>query len=204
MSSYPTIRDPKRDHLISPENSALIIIDYQQRQVDSVRSMPIDEMTANIVAVAKIARGFGLPIVLSTVNKARTGDTIKPLRDVLGDTPSYERTSINAWEDKEFYEAVRATGRKKLIMTALWTEVCLSLPTLDALHEGFEVYPVVDAVGGSSVVAHKVALKRMQQAGAQLTSVAQFACELQRDWNRLSTVPLMVEALVTVGAFPKN
>jgi nicotinamidase-related amidase len=200
MSSYPTIRDPKTDHLISPKNSALIVIDYQPIQVNSINSMPRAELITNIVAVAKIAKGFGLPIVLSTVNKKR-GDTIRVLREVLGDIPSYERTSINSWEDKDFVEAVKATGRKKLIMTALWTEVCLTLPSLDALREGYEVYPVVDAVGGTSKIAHQTALNRLQQAGAQLISVPQFACELQRDWNRAETVGVMVEALTAVGAF---
>jgi nicotinamidase-related amidase len=203
MSSYPTIRDPKTDHLISPKNSALIVIDYQPIQVDSINSMPRAELITNIVAVAKIAKGFGLPIVLSTVNKKR-GDTIRVLREVLGDIPSYERTSINSWEDREFVEAVKATGRKKLIMTALWTEVCLTLPSLDALREGYEVYPVVDAVGGTSLIAHQTALSRLQQAGAQLTSVPQLACELQRDWNRAATVPVMVEALTDVGAFLRS
>ncbi|MDR1756215.1 MAG: hydrolase [Culturomica sp.] len=203
MSSYPTIRDPKNDHLLTPENSALVIIDYQPVQVNSINSMPRAELIENIVTVAKVAVGYKLPIILSTVNK-KNGDTIKVLRDVLGNIPSYERTAINSWEDKEFVEAVKKTGRKKLIMTALWTEVCLSLPTLDALHEGYEVYPVVDAVGGTSEIAHKVALKRMAQAGARLTTVAQFVCELQRDWNRAKTVPVMVDALVSVGAFLKS
>ena len=86
-------------------------------------------------------------------------------------------------------------------MTALWTEVCLSLPTLDALKEGYEVYPIVDAVGGTSEIAHKTALKRMSQAGAQLTTVTQLVCELQRDWARKTTVPIMVETLTEAGAF---
>jgi nicotinamidase-related amidase len=203
MSSYPTIRDPRTDHLLTPENSALIIIDYQPVQVGSIGSMPRAELINNIVAVAKIAVGYKIPIVLSTVN-VRNGDTIKVLRDVLVGVPSIERTAINSWEDKDFVEAVRATGRKKLIMTALWTEVCLSLPTLDALHEGYEVYPVTDAVGGTSLHAHTVALERMQQAGAGLTSVTQLVCELQRDWNRVKTVPLMVEVLTSVGAFLRD
>jgi nicotinamidase-related amidase len=202
MSSYP-IRDPKTDHLITPENAALIIIDYQPVQVNSINSMARAELIKNITLVAKLAKGYNLPIVLSTVNVATgiNSDTIPVLRQVLDSVPSYDRTSINAWEDKEFREAVNATGRKKLLMAALWTEVCLSFPTLDALKEGYEVYPIVDAVGGTSAIAHKIALKRMSQAGAQLTTVTQLVCELQRDWKRETTVPVMVETLTEVGAF---
>lgn len=126
--------------------------------------------------MAKLAKGLGLSIVLSTVNVSnhRNGDTIKVLKEVLGDIPSYDRASINAWEDNDFVDVVKATGRQKLLMTALWTEACLTFPTLDAMQEGYEVYPVVDAVGGTSAVAHKTALKRVQH---QLTSIAQLACE---------------------------
>ncbi len=204
MSSYP-MRDPLQDHLITPQNAALLIIDYQPVQVNSINSMPRKQLIANIVTVAELASSFEIPIVLSTVNVA-TGinkETIPSLLNVLPGTPSYDRTTINAWEDKEFYEAVKKTGRKKLLMTALWTEACLSFPTLDALKEGYEVYPVADAVGGTSVVAHETALKRVEQAGAQLVSVAQLACELQRDWNRNDTAKHMVKALTNIGAFLK-
>ncbi|MDR0437912.1 MAG: hydrolase [Bacteroidales bacterium] len=205
MSSYP-IRDPKTDHLITPENAALIIIDYQPVQVNSINSMARAELIDNIISVAKLAKGYNLPIILSTVNVATglNSDTIPVLRQVLDSTPAYDRTSINAWEDKEFREAVLATGRKKLLMTALWTEACLSFPTLDALKEGYEVYPIVDAVGSTSEIAHNTALKRVSQAGAQLTTIAQLACELQRDWSRKTTAPIMVETLTEIGAFLKT
>jgi nicotinamidase-related amidase len=104
-----------------------------------------------------------------------------------------DRTSINAWEDAEFVAAVRATDRKKLIIAALWTEACLTFPTLDALREGYEVYPVVDAVGGTSVEAHRAALERMVQAGAQPIGWIQLLCELQRDWARTETAGQVAE-----------
>lgn len=202
MSSYP-IRNPKDDSLLTPENSALIIIDYQPMQVDSVNSTDRAKLITNIVCVARLAKNYGLPVVLSTVDATGNpdNDTIPVLRNELPGIPSYDRTSINAWEDKEFYEAVVATGRKKLIMTALWTEACLTFPTLDALQEGYEVYPVVDAVGGTSPVAHRTALKRMQQAGAQLCSLAQLGCELQRDWKRKNTVSGLIEVFKKAGIF---
>jgi nicotinamidase-related amidase len=144
-----------------------------------------------------------LPVVLSTVN-VKTGvdkDTVRPIAEVLKGIPSYDRTTINAWEDKEFYEAVIATGRKKLLMAAIWTEACLAFPALDALREGFEVYPVLDTIGGTSVLAHETALRRLEQAGAQLTTISQLTCELQRDWNRKETVPYIVKALRANGSF---
>ena len=190
MASEP-VRDPLSDHLLTPQNCAFVVIDYQPTQIRSIRSMNKQELVFNIVHTAKAAVNYQLPIVHSTVNVAsgRNKPPIKPLMDVLGAYPTYDRTTINAWEDTEFKDAVVATGRKKLVMAALWTEACLAFPTLDALKEGYEVYAVVDAVGGTSVVAHESALQRIQQAGAKLISKTQLYCELQRNWNRVDTVP---------------
>ena len=126
------IRDAAKDHLLTPKNSAMLIIDYQPVQVNSIASMDRQRLIDNIVGVAKAGRAFGLPIVHSTVN-VKTGlnkPAIPHLRKVLGDLPTIDRTSINAWEDVGFVQAVKATGRKKLIMTALWTEACLTFPAL--------------------------------------------------------------------------
>jgi len=204
MSSLP-IRDQEKDHLLSPKNAVLLIIDYQPTQVNSINSMSRKQLIENIVVTALAAKTYNLPVVLSTVN-VKTGvnkETIPLLKEVLGNIPSYDRTTINAWEDKEFYEAVKATGRKKLLMAALWTEACLSFPVLDALKEGYEVYPVVDAVGGTSLLAHETALRRMEQAGAILTTNAQLVCELQRDWNRKETAGGMVHIFREAGVFLK-
>jgi len=196
MTSQP-IRDQVEDHLITPKNSALLIIDYQPPQVSSIVSMDHRTLVANIVAVARLAKVFALPIVLSTVNVKTGGSapTIHQLAEVLVGIEELDRTTINAWEDEEFVTAFKATGRKKLIMAALWTEACLSFPALDALREGYEVYPVVDAVGGTSVEAHRAGLERIVQAGAQSTSVVQLLCELQRDWARTETVQPVTEIL---------
>ncbi|WJK12246.1 hydrolase [Pseudomonas fluorescens] len=186
-----TLRNAHTDQLLTPENSALIIIDYQPVQVSSIRSMPRDELVFNITSVAKAAVNYDLPIIHSTVNVAtgRNKPPIQELQQVLGHLPTYDRTSINSWEDTEFKQAVKALGRKKLIMTALWTEACLTFPVLDAIQEGYEVYVPVDAVGGTSLAAHEAALRRMEQAGAKLISRVQMYCELQRDWAREVTVP---------------
>ncbi len=200
MSSLP-IRDQKKDHLLTPLNSALIVIDYQPSQIADVTSMDVNIMLKNIVGLIKMAKLYKIPIVHSTVN-VKSGINKPPVpqvRKVTKDLPTYDRSSINAWEDKEFNEAVKATGRKKLIMTALWTEACLSFPTLDAMKEGYEVYPVVDAVGGTSPAAHHAALRRMERAGAQPVSVMGLLCEIQRDWARGETIGEELQIISELG-----
>lgn len=190
MTSPAHIRDPQADTLLTPKNAALLIIDFQPVQVASIVSMERRELIANVVAVARAATLYGVPIVLSTVNveTGRNAPTIRQLQAVLPGVTPIDRTSINAWEDEDFVAAVKATGRRKLIMVALWTEVCLAFPALDALREGFDVYPVVDAVGGTSTIAHEAGLARIQQAGGRPVSWIQLVCEFQRDWNRWETV----------------
>src|SRR5258708_38882617 len=200
MSSL-NIRDQKTDHILTPEMSDVIIIDYQPTQVGSIESMDKYTMVKNVVSLIKLAKIYKIPIVVSTVNVKAAGlkSTIPQIEHEVKDLPSYDRTTINAWEDIEFLEAVKATKRKKLIMMALWTEACLLFPTLDALKEGFEVYPVIDAVGGTSVAAHDAALRRMENAGAQPVGVMGLICEIQRDWGRVETVPGMIGAVLTTG-----
>jgi len=186
MASEP-IRDPKSDHLLTPENSAFVIIDYQPVQVNSIASMDRQLLVNNIVhSTVNVETGLNRP-------------PIPQLRKVLKDYPTYDRTTINSWEDVEFRKAVEATGRKKLIMTALWTEACLTFPALDALRDGYEVYVVADAVGGTSVTAHEMGLRRIEQAGGKLISAPQLFCELQRDWKRSETVPAFMNLFIETG-----
>jgi nicotinamidase-related amidase len=201
MPSSNPIRDPATDHLLTPQNAAFIIIDYQPVQVQSISSMDRQEMLNNIAAISQAALLYKLPIVHSTVN-VKTGLNRPPVphvANVLEGIPTYDRTSINSWEDDEFRAAVKATGRKKLIITALWTEACLTFPALDAIAEGYEVYVPVDAVGGTSLSAHDMALRRMEQAGAKLTSCGQVFCELQRDWNRSETAAGFMDLFIKKG-----
>ncbi len=193
------VRDPLNDPLLTPQNCALVIIDYQPSQVQTVTSIDHDLLVRNIVSVARLGKAYELPIVLSTVNVAANGQppTIPELKDVLAGSVEIDRTQINSWEDVEFHRAVEATGRKKLVMAALWTEVCLTFPTLDALREGYEVFPVVDAVGGTSPEAHRAGLERIVQAGAQPIGWVSLACELQRDWARTATVGEVVDIVLT-------
>jgi nicotinamidase-related amidase len=197
MTSAP-IRDPLADHLITPQNAALLLIDYQPAQVASVRSMDHELLVKNAVSTVRTIKAFGVPVVHSTVNVASgQGPTIPELAGLLENDKALDRTTVNSWEDTEFLAAVRATGRRKLIFCALWTEVCLAFTALDALRAGYEVYPVVDAIGGTSAEAHRAGLERVVQAGGQPVSWVSLACELQRDWARQATVAEVVEIVLT-------
>ena len=198
MASAP-VRDPLADHLITPQNAAMVLIDYQPAQFAVIRSVDPDLLLKNIVSTVKTVKTFELPIVHSTVNVAsgRVGPTVPELSELLSQNPPIDRTAINAWEDVDFLAAVHATGRRKLIFCALWTEVCMAFPALDALREGYEVYPVIDAIGGTSLEAHRAGLERVIQAGAQPISWVSLACELQRDWARQETVPAIVDIVLT-------
>jgi len=197
MTSAP-IRDPLADHLITPQNAALLLIDYQPAQVASVRSMDHDLLIKNAVSTVRTIKAFDVPVVHSTVNVAAgQGPTIPELAGLLENDKPLDRTTVNSWEDTEFLEAVHATGRRKLIFCALWTEVCMAFTALDALREGYEVYPVVDAIGGTSPEAHRAGLERVIQAGGQPISWVSLACELQRDWARQATVADVVEIVLT-------
>ena len=193
------IRDPFADHLITPENSAFVFIDYQPEQLATVRSMDHGLLVKNAVSTVRAVKAFGVPVVHSTVNVAsgQVGPTHAELAELLVDDPPLDRTTVNSWEDTDFVEAIRVTGRQKLIFAALWTEVCMAFAALDALREGFEVYPVVDAIGGTSPEAHRAGLERVVQAGGQPIGWVSLACELQRDWARVETVPAIVEITLT-------
>jgi nicotinamidase-related amidase len=185
MSDVTPIRDPSTDPLLTPQNSVLALIDYQREQYSGVGSVGHDELLAHVTMLGRVATTFELPVVLSTVYVRHGMSGTNPeLREVLPGVPEIDRTTMNSWEDPDFRKAVERTGRKKLILAGLWTEVCVAFPALDALRAGYEVYVVVDAIGGVSRVAHESAMQRMTQAGVIPISVLGLACELQRDWGR--------------------
>jgi isochorismate hydrolase len=137
-------------------------------------------------------------VVHSTINVAGgSGPTVPELADLLEDDPAIDRTTMNAWEDTAFVDAVRATGRRKLIRCALWTEICMSFPALDALREGCDVYTVTDAIAGTSLDAHRAGLQRFIQAGGRPSSWVALAGELQRDWARAETVEGLRQIVLT-------
>src|SRR5213595_3584768 len=128
LSSGTAIRDPVGDHLLTPQNAAMVVIDYQPSQFAGVRSIDRDLLLENIVSTVKAAKAFDLPIVHSTINVAtgRGLPTVPELAELLADNPPIDRTTTNAWEDAEFLAAVRSSGRRKLIVCALWTEICMA------------------------------------------------------------------------------
>ncbi|HEV7176595.1 MAG TPA: isochorismatase family protein [Solirubrobacteraceae bacterium] len=193
------IRDPFADHLITPQNSAFLLIDWQPTQIGTVRSADQDLLLRNAVSTVRTVKAYGVPVVHSTVNVAsgQQQPTLPELAELVQDDEPLDRTTMNSWEDVEFVAAVRATGRRKLILCALWTEICMAFVALDALREGYEVYPVVDAIGGTSPEAHRAGLERTVQAGAQPISWVSLAGELQRDWARQQTVPALIEIVLT-------
>jgi nicotinamidase-related amidase len=198
MTSAP-VRDPVSDHLITPQNSAFLLIDYQPSQLAGVFSMDRELLVKNAVSTVRTVKAFGIPVVHSTINVStgRGGPTLPELAALLSDDKPLDRTTTNSWEDIEFVQAVHATGRRKLIICALWTEICMAFTALDALREGYEVYPVVDAIGGTSAEAHRAGLDRVMQAGGQPVSWVSLAVELQRDWARQETVQEIIEIVLT-------
>ena len=198
-SKSAPVRDPVADHLLTPQNSVLAVIDYQPSQFSGVNSIDRDLLLDNIVSTVKTANAFRMPIVHSTINVAtgRGQPTVPELAELLEEYPPIDRTTTNAWEDAAFLAAVRASGRRKLILCALWTEICMAFPALDAMQEGYNVYPVVDAIGGTSEEAHRAGVERVVQAGAQPVTWVALAVELQRDWARSETVEDVIEIVLT-------
>jgi nicotinamidase-related amidase len=170
--------------LLTPENCALILIDHQPFQFAGLRSHDSQTVINNVVGLAKTAKVFGVPTLLTTVMEQRGGYLIKQLQDVFPDQKPINRTFINTWEDKRVVDWVKATGRKKVVIAALWTEICLAFPAIQAAGEGYDVYAVTDASGGVSLEAHE-----MVQAGVTPITWGVFGAELQRDWARTKTIP---------------
>lgn len=186
--------------LLSPTNSAIILIDHEPQMVFGVGSMDRQLLVNNVEALAKSAKIFNVPTVLTTVAaKNFSGKILDEIQDVFPDITPIDRTTMNSWEDKNFRNAVKATRRKKLIMAALWTEVCLAFPVLSALKEKYEVYIVVDASAGTTEQVHKTAVKRMMQAGARPVTWMQVLLELQRDWAREETYIQTLEIIKEHG-----
>ena len=189
--------------LITPQNSALILIDHQPQMAFAVQSIDRQALSNNVTGLAKAARVFDVPTVLTTVAaKSFSGDLFPEVQAVFpGQTP-VDRTSMNSWDDAGFQKAVKATGRKKVVVAALWTEVCLVMPCIDMLQEGYEVYIVTDASGGVSVESHERAIQRLVQAGAVPMTWQQVMLEWQRDWARQETyMPVLEVAMAHGGAY---
>ena len=182
--------------LLTPQNCALILIDHQPFQFAGLRSHDTQTIINNVVGLAKSAKVFGVPTLLSTVVEDKGGRLLKQLQDVFPEQKPIDRTFINTWEDQRVIDWVKKTGRKKIVMAALWTEICLAMPAIQAAGEGYEVYIVTDASGGVSVEAHEMAIQRMVAAGCIPITWTVFGSELQRDWARTATVPGLAQMLL--------
>jgi len=185
--------------LLTPEECVVVLIDHQPFQFANLHSHEPTMIVNNVIGLAKMAKAFKVPVILTPVLEARGGKLIKELRDLFPDQKPIDRTYINAWQDKRIVDLVKATGRRKLILAALWTEMCLAMPTIHALGEGYDVYIVTDCSGGVSVEAHDMAIRRMVQAGAvPITWMALYG-EWQRDWARQSTLEDTIRILTEHG-----
>jgi nicotinamidase-related amidase len=174
--------------LLEPSDCALLLVDQQAGLAFGVGSIDRQTLLNNVIALAKTATVFGLPVVVSTsATKVYSGPLMPAIRTALPEVPVIDRRNMNVWEDDAAREAVIATGRRRLLVSGLLTEACVTFPVLSAIADGYEVYVVGDACGGLTSASHDLALRRMEAAGAKLTSWIQVLLELQRDWTRRST-----------------
>lgn len=176
------------DALLTPEESVLLLIDHQPFQFANLHSHEPTMVINNVVSLAKIAKVFGVPTILTTVVEERGGYLLQPLQDVFPDQRPINRTFINTWEDRRVVDAVKATGRQKLIIAGLYTEICVAMPAIQAVDDGYAVYVVTDASGGTTREAHDMAVQRMVQAGVVPITSGAVLAELQRDWAREATI----------------
>ena len=185
--------------LLTPAESVLILIDHQPFQFANLHSHEPTMIVNNVIGLAKTAKVFGVPTILTTVVEQRGGFLIKGLQDVFPEQKPIDRTFINTWEDSRVVDAIKKTGRKKIVMAALWTEICLAMPAIQAMGEGYEVHIVTDASGGVSPEAHDMAVRRLVQAGAVPMTWLAVQAEWQRDWAREATVPGLAQVLAEHG-----
>ncbi|WP_300530468.1 hydrolase [Maricaulis sp.] len=182
--------------MINPDDTALVLIDFQPAMYQGVESHDRLSVMHNVQTLAKTAKLFGLPTIISTVAKdSFAGPFMPEVTDLFPDTEIIDRTSINSWVDENFRKAVAATGRKKIVLAGLWTEACVMFPTLDLLAEGYQVYVPTDACGDVTPEAHERAVQRLVQAGAVPMNALQVVFELQQDWARGETYDGVMEIL---------
>ncbi|MGY8709748.1 hydrolase [Bradyrhizobium sp. 18BD] len=179
---------PNPLHLLEPKDCALLLVDQQAGLAFGVGSIDRQVLINNVVALAKTATVFGLPVVASTsATKVYSGPLMPAVKSALPGIEPIDRRSMNVWEDDKARKAILSTGRSRLIVSGLLTEACVTFAVLSALAAGLEVYVVGDACGGLTTASHELALGRMQAAGARLTSWIQVLLEMQRDWTRHET-----------------
>jgi len=189
--------------LLTPDNCVVALIDHQPQMLFGVSNFDRQSIINNTVALAKAARVFDLPVVLSTVeSKSFSGNIWPQITAVFPKQVPVERTSMNAWDDKNFVAAIEKSGRKKIVLAGLWTETCVTLPTIQAIHDNYEVYVVEDCCGDVSQLAHDNAMKRVVQAGAKPVTSLHVMLEWQRDWAETDTYDAVMDIVKThYGAY---
>ena len=182
--------------LLRPEDSVLVLIDHQPYQLANLNSHDPHMVVNATTALAKSAKVFNVPTILTSVVADRGGLIFKHVTDVFPDQEVIDRTFINTWEDPAVVDVVKATGRKQLIIAGLWTEICVAMPAIQAAGEGWDVTVITDASGGTSVEAHEVAIQRMIAAGINMMTWMALAAEWQRDWARLETAAPLTDVVI--------
>lgn len=182
--------------LLRPEDSIVVLIDHQPYQFANLNSHEPTTIINNVVGLAKAAKVFDVPTILTTVIEERGGYIIKQLQDVFPEQKPINRTFINTWQDPNVTDIVKESGRKQLIIAGLWTEVCVAMPAIQALGEGYDVFVVTDACGATSVEAHDMAVRRMVQAGIVPINWIAVTSEWQRDWARLETAAKLSDLII--------
>ena len=189
--------------LLTPDNCVVTIIDLQPQMLFGVANFDRQLVINNNLVLAKAAKVFGVPVVLSTVEtKSFSGNMWPQIRAVFPQQEPIERSSMNSWDDPKFVAAIEKTGRKKIVLSGLWTETCVTLPTIQAIHDNYEVYVVEDCCGDVSQISHDNAMKRIIQAGAKPVTALMVMLEWQRDWAHLDTYDAVMDIVKThCGAY---
>src|SRR5947207_3120970 len=189
--------------LLTPDNCVVTLIDLQPQMLFGVANFDRQAIINNNVALSKAARVFDVPVVLSTVEtKTFSGHMWPQIQAVFPNQQPIERTSMNSWDDDNYVAAIKKSGRKKIVLTGLWTETCVALPTVQAIHDGYEVYVVEDCCGDVSQLAHDNAMKRVIQAGARPVTALSVMLEWQRDWAARDTYDAVMDIVKThFGAY---
>jgi nicotinamidase-related amidase len=185
--------------LLRPEDSIVVLIDHQPFQFANLHSHEPALIVNNVIALAKGAKAFNVPTILTTVLEERGGYLLKGLQDVFPEQKPINRTFINTWEDPAVTDIVKKSGRKQLVLAALWSEVCLAMPAIQAVGEGYDVFVVTDASGGVSPEAHDMAVRRLVQAGVVPITWLAVLAEWQRDWAREKTAESLSQVLLEHG-----
>ncbi len=180
--------------LLTPDNCVVALIDFQPQMLFGVSNFDRQTIINNTVALSKAAKVFDVPVVLTTVEtKSFSGNLWPQIQAVFPNQAPIERSTMNSWDDKNFVAAIEKSGRKKIVLAGLWTETCVALPTVQALHDGYEIYVVEDCCGDVSVLAHENAMKRVIQAGAKPVTFLSVMLEWQRDWAERDTYDAVMD-----------